>query len=76
MCGRVTLCSSCEDVAEMFQLPGLPPLEPRYNVAPAQDVLVVRRLPDAAARQGVRLRWGLIPSWAKDPTIGSRMINA
>lgn len=45
--------------------------EPRYNVAPGQDVLVLPQ--DGRARF---LRWGLVPSWAPDPSVGSRMINA
>ena len=72
----MTQVSSPTELAEFFELPALPPLEPRYNVAPSQNVLVVRRLPDTMPREGVLLRWGLIPSWAKDPTIGSRLINA
>jgi len=76
MCGRLTLRASCKDVAELFQLSELPPLEPRYNVAPSQDVLVVRRHPAAWARDAAMLRWGLIPSWATDTSIGSRLINA
>jgi len=61
----------------MFQLPELPPMEPRYNVAASQDVLAVRRHPAAVvARDAAMLRWGLIPSWATDVNIGSRLINA
>jgi len=47
--------------------------EPRYNVAPTQPVLVVR---DLETRNSEWMKWGLIPFWAKDPTIGARMINA
>jgi len=72
----MTLCSSCDEIAEIFQLPELPPLEPRYNIAPTQETLVVRRLPESTSREAARLRWGLIPSWAKDSAIGSRLINA
>jgi len=46
---------------------------PRYNIAPTQSVIVVN---DTGQRQLVQMRWGLIPSWAKDPAIGNRMINA
>ncbi len=48
---------------------------PRYNIAPSQGVLVARAAPDGA-REAAVLRWGLIPSWAKDADIGNRMINA
>jgi putative SOS response-associated peptidase YedK len=54
-------------------------LEPRYNVAPTQQVPIIRVLrtnPDTKERQLVPMRWGLIPSWADDPAIGNRMINA
>ena len=44
------MCASCEEVAEVFQLPELPPLRPRYNIAPTQDVLVVRQLPGEETR--------------------------
>jgi putative SOS response-associated peptidase YedK len=50
-------------------------IPPRYNIAPTQAVPVVR-LSEDGERELELLRWGLIPSWARDPTIGSRMINA
>lgn len=78
MCGRITLTSSAGELASQFELdPGfeLAPLEPRYNVAPSQDVATVRE--DADRRRVVSFeRWGLVPHWAKDPAIGNRMINA
>jgi putative SOS response-associated peptidase YedK len=73
MCGRFTLRAPASAVAEQFSLLELPLLEPRYNIAPSQPVPVVRLSPE---RQLVFLRWGLIPSWADDPTIGNRLINA
>ena len=74
MCGRFTQASSWEETAELFELAEIPDdLPPRYNVAPTQRAAVVRN-------EGVRrlrmLRWGLIPSGATDPAIGSRLINA
>jgi putative SOS response-associated peptidase YedK len=51
-------------------------LRPRYNIAPTQDVPAVWQTESATAPEVVMLRWGLVPSWAKDPAIGSRMINA
>lgn len=49
---------------------------PSWNLAPTQDGLVVRRHPETGARHLDALRWGLVPRWAKDPSVGSRMINA
>lgn len=75
MCGRFTVTADGETVRREFGLPAVPfDYRPRYNVAPMQDVLTVAAGP-AAARAGW-MRWGLVPSWADDPAIGSRMINA
>jgi putative SOS response-associated peptidase YedK len=49
-------------------------LNPRYNIAPTQQVAVIRQ--DGKARELSMMRWGLIPSWAKDVKIGATMINA
>lgn len=76
MCGRFTLTSPAETVAELFELDEVPQLTPRYNIAPTQPIAVVRALSDDPKREVAELQWGLIPSWAKDPSIGSRMINA
>jgi len=74
MCGRFTLHFPVELLAEIFGLPNLPGLVPRYNIAPTQAAAVVRRT--GVTRKLDLLRWGLVPSWAKDMSIGSRMINA
>jgi putative SOS response-associated peptidase YedK len=74
MCGRFALYARPEALALEFGLASAPPLAPRYNIAPGSDILVVRAprgMPEARA-----LRWGLVPSWAKDPSIGTRMIHA
>lgn len=78
MCGRFTLRAPASAVAEQFAIFEVPPFAPRFNVAPTQPVAVVRSAPEAPelGRELVWLRWGLIPSWAKDPSIGDRMINA
>ena len=76
MCGRFTLITPAETIAEQFQLPEIPALAPRYNIAPTQPVAAVRQRPGNGGRELALLRWGLIPLWAKDPGIGSRMINA
>lgn len=74
MCGRFTLFLAADDLREELELNAVPvDWTPRYNVAPTQPVLAVI---DAAARDARWMRWGLVPSWAKDLSIGSRMINA
>lgn len=81
MCGRFTLTSTPESLAERFGFeassPDVPKArsEPRYNVAPGQDVLAMRSSP-TGLREAVSLRWGLVPAWAPDPSVGGRMINA
>ena len=83
MCGRFTLRKEESVIREAFELSEVPTLEPRYNIAPTQLVPTVVR-PKVSAqspeqseqRQFLSLRWGLIPSWAKDPAIGARLINA
>lgn len=61
-------------ITETFRVPEVPLLPLRFNVAPTQPVGVV--LPEAAGRRFTLMRWGLIPSWAEDAKIGSRLINA
>ena len=74
MCGRFKITSPPEIVAEAFGLADASALAVRYNVAPSQSVAVVRL--DHGARKLALVRWGLVPSWAKDPAIGHRLINA
>ncbi|MGA7802125.1 MAG: SOS response-associated peptidase [Gammaproteobacteria bacterium] len=74
MCGRFTLATPAERIAEHFQLASVPVLPPRYNIAPGQAVAAVCAAGDG--RELTWLRWGLVPAWAKDPKIGYRMINA
>jgi len=78
MCGRFTLRAPASVVAEQFALFEMPPFAPRFNIAPTQPVAVVRAVGERPPpeRELVWLRWGLIPGWAGDPAIGSRMINA
>ncbi len=73
MCGRFTLHVDIKTVAEQFGVPATLETSPRYNVAPTQEVVSIMR---NGASHLALLRWGLIPSWAKDESIGSRMINA
>ena len=76
MCGRFTLRTRTAALAEQFG--GEPPAELglRYNIAPTQSVAIIRILPEVAGRHWQMVRWGLVPSWAKDASIGNRMINA
>jgi putative SOS response-associated peptidase YedK len=74
MCGRFLFHSSGHDVAEFFHLVNEPDILPRYNIAPTQTTTVIRATPDG--RQAACMRWGLVPSWAKDLSAGSRAINA
>lgn len=76
MCGRFTLTASPELVAEFFEVAEMPPLTPRYNIAPTQPAPVVRWDRRQKQRRMSLLRWGLIPHWADDPSIGYKMINA
>ena len=84
MCGRYASSRSPDDLVEEFEVERTETdgrqLEPDYNVAPTKDVYAVltraHRDEDSAHRTLRILRWGLVPSWAKDPSIGSRMINA
>jgi putative SOS response-associated peptidase YedK len=74
MCGRFTLMLDAEDLQSEFGLQEVPAdYVPRYNIAPTQPVGVITQLTD---RRFEWMRWGLVPSWAKDPSIGSKMINA
>ena len=75
MCGRYTLRTPVEKLAEEFGFDASSvEVPPNYNVAPTQEVAAV--LAEGGQRHLELLRWGLIPSWADDPGIGSRMINA
>lgn len=76
MCGRFSQGTPAEILAQLFQLADLPSWTPRYNIAPTQLVPTVVVTSEHPSRQFRTWRWGLIPSWAKDPSIGSRMINA
>ena len=76
MCGRFTLKTDPETLTETFPgftTPAADEMGPRYNIAPSQRVAVV---PNNGDKSVEFFQWGLIPSWAKDPKIGNRMINA
>jgi putative SOS response-associated peptidase YedK len=74
MCGRFTLRTPARDLVEVFELLREPELSPRYNIAPTQNVAVVRQ--DGKSRELSMMRWGLVPAWSKDPKAGPPLINA
>ncbi len=76
MCGRFTLTVNASELQTTFpwiSIPDVAALTPRYNIAPTQDVALVANNGDSTLEF---FRWGLIPPWAKDISIGNRMINA
>lgn len=75
MCGRFAFYSPSEATAALFGVSGSLEVEPRYNIAPTQYLAAIRN-DELEGRELVMLRWGLVPFWAKDPSIGNRMINA
>lgn len=74
MCGRFTQTRSGEAIAQTFSLKTTPDPQPRYNIAPTQPVSAIAQ--PGETREYRVFQWGLVPSWAKDPSIGNRMINA
>jgi putative SOS response-associated peptidase YedK len=77
MCGRFTHFADSTELARLFGCGFELPLQPRNNVAPGQEVPVVRLVEDQPeTRQVALLRWGLVPSWASDPKICLQCINA
>lgn len=78
MCGRFSLSTDSKTISQHLRLDVQLELMPRFNIAPTQGVVAVRyNAPEFPNQtEACMLRWGLIPSWAKDPSIGNRMINA
>ena len=75
MCGRFTLTADQDSFEDRFSLTGFDlGWVPSFNIAPTQEVLTVTN--DGSENRPELMRWGLVPSWAKDPKIGNRMINA
>lgn len=75
MCGRFTQTASPAVIAQQFGVTVPSPFTARYNIAPSQAVTAIRIQSGTTTRQLVLLRWGLIPSWAKDTKIGNQCIN-
>ena len=76
MCGRTSLTATPEELAEAFALDEVPALAPRYNIAPTQPMPAVRVFAATGKRRLGLLRFGLVPHWAGDPSVGARLINA
>jgi putative SOS response-associated peptidase YedK len=74
MCGRFVRSSSIREIADYFNI-GHPSfeVEPSYNVAPTQDIIILN---NRGVKQLVKCHWGFVPSWAKDLSVGHKMINA
>ena len=75
MCGRYALNTTSEKLIETFQLLKGIDFAPRFNIAPTSNVPVIRQSPEGN-RVADLLKWGLIPHWAKDPSIGAKLNNA
>jgi putative SOS response-associated peptidase YedK len=77
MCGRYRLSRRKQILEEHFDcVSDEPDWAPRYNIAPTQPIPVIRQHPKESVRELSLMRWGLIPSWAKDSSAAARMINA
>jgi putative SOS response-associated peptidase YedK len=76
MCGRYRLSRRKQFIAEYFETDNEVDWEPRYNIAPSQPVGIIRQDPSRPERHFSLARWGLIPSWASDASIGFKTINA
>jgi len=74
MCGRYAQRTDPKQLAKVFGVAEVPEVEPRYNIAPTQDIVAVQQTADD--REMTFYKWGLVPSWAKDTSIGARLINA
>ena len=75
MRGRYRLTTPLEGVQQLFGIDGMPNLAARYNIAPTQPVVVIRR-GEGGGRELTHMRWGLVPSWAKDVGAGPLLIIA
>ncbi|NJL10231.1 MAG: SOS response-associated peptidase [Calothrix sp. SM1_7_51] len=76
MCGRYTLHKKIQTIADGCHLQKVPDTEPQYNIAPTQMVATILHNQLSDKREFQLLRWGLIPSWSKDQSMGSKLINA
>ncbi len=78
MCGRFALKAPPAEIMREFGVDAVPEMAPRYNIAPTQDILVIRhpwREPEARL-EAAPVKWGLLPSWAKDVSMAAKLANA
>lgn len=75
MCGRYALSATAAQLIEHFQLLSCPEYGARYNIAPQSNIPIIHYKADVG-RVGQLVKWGLIPSWSKDPNIGNKLNNA
>ncbi len=75
MCGRLIQMTAGEALVERFELPAIPAVTPRYNLAPSQPVGVIRMAAEGQ-REWVALRWGLVPAWSLEPRTAYSTFNA
>lgn len=73
MCARFTLTAPPDQIADLFGIEPPSDILPRFNIAPTQNVLTIR---NTGSPEFARLKWGLIPSWSKDATMGNKLFNA
>jgi putative SOS response-associated peptidase YedK len=74
MCGRFVRITPIPVIVKRFKTKQMfADLAPNYNIAPSQEIVIIK---DEGVRQLVQCTWGFVPSWAKDPSIGNKMINA
>ena len=76
MCGRFALTSNASTLSAQFDTEVFVTLTPRFNIAPSHQILAIRTRNHHQRREPVLLKWGLVPSWADDPSIGARLTNA
>jgi putative SOS response-associated peptidase YedK len=74
MCGRFSNRTPAEKIKEEFRVEEVPSIDARYNIAPTQKILGISQ--ESNEREAVLFKWGLVPSWSKDPSMGARLINA
>ena len=76
MCGRFALASKASTLSTQFDTNICDTLTPRFNIAPSQKILAIRTRSHHQRHESILFKWGLIPSWAKDQSIGTRLTNA
>jgi len=76
VCGRYTQKEKVDNLLKLLQVIRKPLLTPRYNITPNQMAACVRHAPENDHRECVMMKWGLIPAWAANPSIGNKLINA